>query len=53
VSKKKTVQPMIDEVTKSKKTKDGEKTPPQPLQPAEEDQDAGGGYNPDHTYPQT
>jgi hypothetical protein len=24
-----------------------------PPQPAEFDQDAGGGYNPDHTFPQT
>ena len=24
-----------------------------PLEPAELDQDSGGGYNPDHTFPQT
>ncbi len=27
--------------------------PGRPLQPAELDQDPGGGYNPDGTYPQT
>src|SRR5579871_274320 len=50
------VQPMIDELTKSNKTSNPAEsaTPPKqgPLAPAELDQDAGGGYNPDHTYPQ-
>jgi hypothetical protein len=27
--------------------------PERPMQPAELDQDAGGGYNSDHTYPQS
>ena len=46
------VQPMIDELTgknpKPEPTSPAEKPP----QPAELDQDAGGGFNPDHTYPQ-
>ena len=52
------VQPMIDELT-GKQVKPevaGTENPPRPLsppQPAEQDQDAGGGYNPDHTDPQT
>jgi hypothetical protein len=53
VSKKKIVQPLIDEVV-NPQPKESKKTPPQnPPKPAEEDQDPGGGYNPDHTYPQT
>lgn len=45
---------MIDEVVKPEKPKDGGKTPPEPApEPAELDQDPGGGYNPDHTNPQT
>jgi hypothetical protein len=56
--KQKTVQPLIDEVTKSQPAKESVSTPPQPPPkappaPAELDQDAGGGYNPDHTVPQT
>ena len=59
------VQPMIDELTGTQKPKEDTKGPPRgPVhppkpgqQPAEEraelDQDPGGGYNPDHTYPQT
>jgi hypothetical protein len=54
------VQPMIDELRARQKPKEDTKAPPQgpvhPPQPAEQpaelDQDAGGGYNPDHTYPQ-
>ena len=48
---------MIDELTKSGKTIPPEEsaTSPQqgPLAPAELDQDAGGGYNPDGTNPQS
>lgn len=48
------VQPMIDEMKERQKPKDSAAKPPQegPLKPAELDQDSGGGYNPDHTYPQ-
>ena len=52
------VQPMIDELkgTTLPPTED-ETAPPRgplhPPQPAELDQDPGGGYNPDGTYPQT
>ena len=53
-NKKKSVQDMIDEVIKPEGPKDAGKTPPKPApKPAELDQDPGGGYNPDHTYPQT
>ncbi len=51
------VQPMIDELRFPKDAPETSKAPPRgpvhPPQPAEEDQDAGGGYNPDGTYPQT
>lgn len=59
------VQPMIDELKGMQKPKEdplaspkGPGHPPQPSgdpaeEPAELDQDPGGGYNPDHTYPQT
>ena len=51
------VQPIIDELKQPRKEKkEEEEAPPKgplhPPQPAELDQDAGGGYNPDHTYPQ-
>lgn len=54
------VQPMIDELRRSPKDAPqppkapprGPVHPPEP-EPAELDQDSGGGYNPDHTYPQT
>ena len=50
------VKPVIDELTgqprPSGSVPGGVPKPPAP-QPAELDQDAGGGYNPDHTYPQT
>jgi hypothetical protein len=55
-NKKKTVQPLIDEVMETQQPKDkgSTKKPPQnPPQPAELDQDPGGGFNPDHTFPQT
>jgi hypothetical protein len=56
VSQKQIVQPMIDELSKTNKTipPDESGTPPKqgPLAPAELDQDAGGGYNPDGTDPQ-
>jgi len=52
--KKKIVQPIVDEVSELQQPKKPVNTPPpKPPQPAEEDQDPGGGYNPDHTYPQT
>jgi len=52
------VQPMIDELTgKTILPREDEAAPPRgpvhPPQPAELDQDAGGGYNPGHTFPQT
>ena len=51
------VQPMIDELRYPKDAPEAPKAPPRgpvhPPQPAELDQDAGGGYNPDHTDPQT
>ena len=49
--KKSVVQPIIDDLKKVHEPK--APTPPQaPPKPAESDQDAGGGYNPDHTIPQ-
>jgi len=53
VGQKKIVQPMIDEMKAPKKPSESA-TPPDegPLKPAELDQDAGGGYNPDGTDPQ-
>lgn len=62
MSHERKVQPLIDEVTESQKPKESDAKPPQappqtppqePPQPAELDQDPGGGFNPDHTYPQT
>jgi len=50
------VQPMIDELRFPKDAADPVKALPRgpvhPPEPAEEDQDPGGGYNPDHTIPQ-
>jgi hypothetical protein len=50
------VQPMIDELRFPKDAPVPPKAPPcgpvHPPQPAEQDQDPGGGYNPDHTVPQ-
>ena len=48
------LQPMVDEMTKPKPASEPAKAPvpPPPHQPAEQDQDSGGGYNPDHTVPQ-
>jgi len=50
------VKPMIDELRFPKDAPNPPKAPPRgpvhPLQPAEQDQDPGGGYNPDHTIPQ-
>ena len=37
----------------AEKPKDSAKPPKPPPKPAELDQDPGGGYNPDHTFPQT
>jgi len=51
---KKVVKRIIDEVTKKQKPKDRGATPPKaPPKAAELDQDPGGGYNPDHSFPQT
>jgi hypothetical protein len=51
------VQPMIDELEQRRQPADIEPPTPSrpghPPQPAELDQDAGGGYNPDGTFPQT
>jgi hypothetical protein len=52
------VQPMIDELKGATELpKEHERAPLRgpvhPPQPAELDQDPGGGYNPDGTYPQT
>ena len=51
------VQPIVDQLKNPHKIKKpDEKAPPTgpltPPKPAELDQDAGGGYNPDHTIPQ-
>lgn len=54
------IQPIIDDLkghTSTELPEEDEVAPPRgplhPPQPAELDQDAGGGYNPDGTYPQT
>jgi hypothetical protein len=52
VKKTKIVQPMIDEVSELQQPNESEGIPPDEPKPAELDQDAGGGFNPDHTYPQ-
>ena len=51
--KDQTVQPLIDEVSELQKRNEPESVPPEEPQPAELDQDPGGRYSPDHTYPQT
>jgi hypothetical protein len=53
MGQKKIVQPMIDEISQQQKPTEST-TPPKdgPLKPSELDQDPGGGYNPDGTYPQ-
>jgi len=52
VSQKKIVQPMIDELKEKQKPKETGGASEKPLEPSELDQDSGGGYNPDGTYPQ-
>ena len=49
------IKPIIDELKKTHQPKPATeiKKLPIPPEPAELDQDAGGGYNPDGTYPQT
>ena len=54
------IQPIMDDLkehTSTELPREDEVAPPRgplhPPQPAELDQDAGGGYNPDGTYPQT
>ncbi|HYL34986.1 MAG TPA: hypothetical protein VEV17_03615 [Bryobacteraceae bacterium] len=55
-SQKGIVQPMIDELRQPKDAPETSQGPPRgplhPPEPAEQDQDPGGGYNPDHTIPQ-
>jgi len=52
--KKQSVQEIIDDMVKPEAAKEGASKPPEPPpKPAELDQDAGGGYNADHTDPQT
>jgi hypothetical protein len=46
------VKPIIDDLVASHKAPAPEILP-HPPKPAELDQDAGGGYNANHTYPQT
>jgi hypothetical protein len=54
VGHKKIVKPLIDELKQQQKPKEPEpESETAPEQPAELDQDSGGGYNPDGTYPQT
>lgn len=49
------VQPLIDEIKERQKPKEPTAQPPKegPLKPSELDQDAGGGYNANHTFPQS
>lgn len=46
------IQPIVDELKKMHPPKPGPQ-PQGPPKPAEQDQDEGGGFNPDHTVPQT
>ena len=46
------LQPLVDDMTPKPQLGKTPTSPPRPPQPAEQDQDAGGGYNPDHTIPQ-
>jgi hypothetical protein len=50
------IQPIIDELKAPPAANPANQAPPRgplhPPQPAELDQDPGGGYNPDHTIPQ-
>ena len=63
-AQKSIIQPIIDDLNRKNDLKkkpsthfpaENEVAPPNPCepQPAELDQDPGGGYNPDGTYPQT
>jgi len=48
---KEIIRPIIDAIKKTHEPKPS--SPPEPpLQPSELDQDPGGGYNPNGTYPQ-
>jgi len=54
MKKEEIVQPMIDEMREQQEPKKDEGVvSEEPEQPAELDQDSGGGYNLDGTYPQT
>ncbi len=49
---KEIIRPIVDEIKKNHEPQPP--SPPEPpLQPAELDQDPGGGYNTNRTYPQT
>lgn len=50
--KKEIIRPIIEALKKIHQPRPVAQ-PKHPLQPAELDQDAGGGYNPDRTYPQS
>jgi hypothetical protein len=53
VGHKKIIQPMIDELNEVRKPSESATSPQEgPLAPSELDQDPGGGYNPDGTFPQ-
>ena len=57
-TQKSIIQPIIDDLKRKPTTHfpaENEVAPPNPCgpKPAELDQDAGGGYNPDGTHPQT
>jgi hypothetical protein len=49
------VQPLVEEIKERQKPKEPSAQPPKegPLKPSELDQDSGGGYNVDHTIPQS
>ena len=48
------IKPIIDDLKNVQKPKPAPAAVPKGHpQPAEQDQDSGGGYNPDHTDPQT
>jgi len=55
MSEKNIVQPMIDEMKELQKPKPGVQPAPfqAPPKAAELDQDPGGGFNPDHSVPQS
>jgi len=52
IEPKSIVQPLVDELKKLHQ-RPPTPAPTGPPKPAESDQDPGGGYNPDHTLPQS